>query len=450
MRDVIRAEAPLPPTRALSITEEILKALAAAHEAGIVHRDVKPENVLIDPRGQIKVADFGLARAISSATAATATGGVLMGTVSYLPPELVIDGSADARVRRLRPGRAAVRAADRHRSRTSERRRSRSPTSMCTTTYLHRPTLVGTSASRRTSTRSSRARPAASETSDLPTPTSCCSSCAACRQALDSGVIDDQELTDDLTPTLPVGSSTPAAAAIGAAGVAGAVSADAAADEVFDVLAFDDFASSTAPATERTLMVGETRAPVPSTQPTPGQPPIGPVAAQPRDFGPPLDDAQPPTRYQQSRRRGWIAFCVVLLLAAGAALSGWWFAIGRFQPTPNVVDMSQSAAESKIEQAGLSFEIDETAYSETVQPGHVISTEPGPGDDVLKDGTVSAVVSKGPERHDVPKLDSMSESEAIDAITEAVAGGRGYHPEVERDGRRGPADQLRPQGRDDP
>jgi serine/threonine-protein kinase len=229
---------------------------------------------------------------------------------------------------------------------------------------------------------------------------------------------------------LPVGSSAPAAAAVGTAGVAGvagvagaagagAFGVDAAADEVFDVLAFDDFASSTTPATERTLMVGETRAPLRPPQQTPGQPPIGPPAAQPRDFGPPLDDDQPPTPYQRSRRRGWIALFVVLLLAVGAALSGWWFAIGRFQPTPDVVDMSQSAAESKIEQAGLSFEIDQTAYSETVAPGHVISTEPGPGDDVLKDGTVSAVVSKGPERHDVPKLDSMSESEAIDAITEA-------------------------------
>src|SRR4051794_37397792 len=97
LRDVIRDEAPLPPKRALSLLEEILKAIAAAHAAGLVHRDIKPENVLITPQGQVKVADFGLARAISSATTATATGGVLMGTVSYLPPELVTDGTADAR-----------------------------------------------------------------------------------------------------------------------------------------------------------------------------------------------------------------------------------------------------------------------------------------------------------------------------------------------------------------
>ncbi|MGH3472156.1 MAG: protein kinase domain-containing protein, partial [Nocardioidaceae bacterium] len=97
LRDVIRDEAPLSPGRSVMILEEILKALSAAHESGIVHRDMKPENVLISPRGQIKVADFGLARAITSATAATATGGVLMGTVSYLPPELVTDGTADAR-----------------------------------------------------------------------------------------------------------------------------------------------------------------------------------------------------------------------------------------------------------------------------------------------------------------------------------------------------------------
>ncbi len=97
LRDVIRKEAPMPPARALALIEPVLSALAAAHRAGLIHRDVKPENVLIADDGRIKVADFGLARAVSTETQHTATGGVLIGTVSYLAPELVVDGRADAR-----------------------------------------------------------------------------------------------------------------------------------------------------------------------------------------------------------------------------------------------------------------------------------------------------------------------------------------------------------------
>ncbi len=97
LRDVIRREAPLPPARALQFFEPILAALAAAHRAGLIHRDVKPENVLIADDGRVKVADFGLAKAVSSDTQHTATGGVLIGTVSYLAPELVVEGSADPR-----------------------------------------------------------------------------------------------------------------------------------------------------------------------------------------------------------------------------------------------------------------------------------------------------------------------------------------------------------------
>jgi serine/threonine-protein kinase len=74
--------------------DAVLTGLAAAHRAGIVHRDVKPENVLLADDGRIKISDFGLARA---ASANTATGQALLGTIAYLSPELVTRGIADTR-----------------------------------------------------------------------------------------------------------------------------------------------------------------------------------------------------------------------------------------------------------------------------------------------------------------------------------------------------------------
>ena len=96
LRDVVRDAAPLAPARALDLLEPVLRALAAAHAAGLVHRDVKPENVLLGDDGQVKVADFGLARAIESSNL-TATTGLLIGTVAYLAPEQVEHGRADTR-----------------------------------------------------------------------------------------------------------------------------------------------------------------------------------------------------------------------------------------------------------------------------------------------------------------------------------------------------------------
>ena len=95
LRDVVN-QGPVGPARALALLEPVLRALAAAHAAGLVHRDVKPENVLLGDDGRVKVADFGLARAIETSTL-TVTTGLLIGTVAYLAPEQVELGRADTR-----------------------------------------------------------------------------------------------------------------------------------------------------------------------------------------------------------------------------------------------------------------------------------------------------------------------------------------------------------------
>ncbi|WP_030693952.1 Stk1 family PASTA domain-containing Ser/Thr kinase [Streptomyces globisporus] len=94
LRDVLRERGALSPRAALDILEPVLAALGAAHRAGFVHRDMKPENVLIGDDGRVKVADFGLVRAVGSATATT---GAVLGTVSYLAPEQIEHGTADTR-----------------------------------------------------------------------------------------------------------------------------------------------------------------------------------------------------------------------------------------------------------------------------------------------------------------------------------------------------------------
>ncbi|WP_030910046.1 Stk1 family PASTA domain-containing Ser/Thr kinase [Streptosporangium amethystogenes] len=95
LRDVLRDRGRLPAREALEVMIPVLAALGSAHQSGLVHRDVKPENVLLADDGRVKVVDFGLARAIE-ATNQTRTG-VMIGTIGYMSPEQVTSGAADAR-----------------------------------------------------------------------------------------------------------------------------------------------------------------------------------------------------------------------------------------------------------------------------------------------------------------------------------------------------------------
>ena len=94
LRDLLAERGRLTPAEAVAVLEPVLAGLTAAHRTGLVHRDIKPENVLISDDGVVKVADFGLARAVS---AATRSGDVLIGTVAYLSPEQIQSGAASPR-----------------------------------------------------------------------------------------------------------------------------------------------------------------------------------------------------------------------------------------------------------------------------------------------------------------------------------------------------------------
>ncbi len=366
LRDLIRNEAPLAPERALRVMDDILLALTDAHDAHIVHRDIKPENVLISPEGRVKVADFGLARAISSTSTATATSGVLMGTVSYMAPELVTEGRSDARtdvyaagvvlyelLTGTKPyeGEAPVQVAYKHVHQDMP-----VPSASVPGISPYLDALVARATARDPNTRPTDARVLLRMLRRV-------------QHAIENGVVDDAELTEDLS--------------VGAPPVA--------AQNVGD---------------EQTMVVGLSDLPAAPTRQTPAAGPDfrehTPVAFAPASDPPAV--ARMRAREQRRGRRGLVALLVVLLLAAVAAVAGWYYGVGRYTDAPNVVGMSETAARAKVEDAGLSFRIASTAYSEDVADGAVISTDPGPGDRVLTDGTVRAVVSRGPERHSVPRV----------------------------------------------
>jgi serine/threonine protein kinase len=96
LKDLIK-KGPLEVTEAVRITEGILTALEYSHRAGVVHRDIKPGNVMITKTGQVKVMDFGIARAISDSSATVAQTTAVLGTASYFSPEQAKGESVDAR-----------------------------------------------------------------------------------------------------------------------------------------------------------------------------------------------------------------------------------------------------------------------------------------------------------------------------------------------------------------
>jgi serine/threonine-protein kinase len=97
LRDILREGRKILPERALEITSGILSALDYSHRAGIVHRDIKPANVMLTPAGDVKVMDFGIARAVTDASSTMTQTAAVVGTAQYLSPEQARGETVDSR-----------------------------------------------------------------------------------------------------------------------------------------------------------------------------------------------------------------------------------------------------------------------------------------------------------------------------------------------------------------
>jgi serine/threonine protein kinase/beta-lactam-binding protein with PASTA domain len=369
LRQLLDAESPLPPQRALALLEQILIAVSVAHDAGLIHRDLKPENVLLASSGQVKVADFGLARAVNATTSATATSGALVGTVSYLAPELVLHQGADARSdvyacgvllyemltgRKPHEGETPIQVAYKHVHEDipmpSEVRPDLPP-------YLD--ALVARSTARERDLRPADAKVLMRQARRV-------------RNALDQGLRDDPELTEDLLPRAPLVEST--------------------VEEPWEPLLFDDRPMPSG-GPEHTL-VGGPQTPVP-------------LSAR---YG--VDMSPEGATQTRKRRLGIIAVIVVVLLALLAGIGGWYLGVGRFTTTPDITGLTPNAATQAVQDDGLGVQVVSREFSETMPAGLIISSDPGPGDRIPDGDTIEVVVSKGKERYLVPNVLGDTEEDA--------------------------------------
>jgi beta-lactam-binding protein with PASTA domain/predicted Ser/Thr protein kinase len=360
LRDWLRDKVRLTPREAFSVMEPVLAALGAAHAAGLVHRDIKPENVLIADDGRVKVADFGLARAVSTSST---TGTALIGTVAYLSPEQVERGVADPRsdvysagillyemLTGAQPfgGETPIQVAYQHVNYDVP-----PPSASRESLPYELDQLVVRATRRDPDTRPEDATAFLAEVVRV-------------RRSLTQAQLD----TADIQPGVAAAGSTP------------------------------------------TLVVP--RAGAGEGDP----PPVGP-AVPPHHTAPVLgggsggDPYSVPARFARRRRRGAFALILVLIAALAIGLGAWRVAAGSSLQTPSLIGMSKSEAKAKTAEAGLDLKFaKDEQFSETVPDGQVISTDPQPGRRVARHGTITAVLSKGPERYQVPDLKNVTRTDA--------------------------------------
>ena len=350
LRDVLNERGRLSPPEALAVAEPMLAALAAAHRAGLVHRDVKPENILIAAGdggslvdATIKVADFGLARAVERGDDTT---GQLMATVAYVPPELVRHGRADQRGDVYSAGIVLF-----------ELLTGAVP-------YQGRDAMDVVRAH---------------VEQDVPAPSSVV---PGLPPALDDLVLRATRRDPDARPA-----------------DAGAFAAE--------------MRAARQAAHHQTIPLAITgHAAVPQQR-------YEPMVEMPAE--------------RRSRRGLLIPLIVLVVLGLVVAVGGWWLGAGRYTSAPSLLGAARATAAQRADQGGFDIRWAAAQFSESVPKNHVLSQDPQPGGRIVTHGTITVVLSKGPERYTIPNLaghDATAAANQLRGMHLAVSTTRKYSDSV--------------------
>ena len=353
LRDYLNENGSLTVEQTLQLITPVLSALSAAHRIGIIHRDIKPENILISKDGRIKVADFGLARNIAMGQTVTAESSVVLGSVSYLSPEQVQRGVADARsdiyaigivlfemLTGDKPysGETPIQIAYRHvndRIPNIQTINSAIPASVAE--------LVYEVTAPNPDQRPKDAEELLSKLKEI--------------QAKIDPKRRQMSLELDLPPVVSKKSKR------------GKVSVTSAFGGI----------------KEKTSQL---------------------ISSKPININKPEDSIRTKKRKVSRRVRRNRIIALFLLLAI--LFGGYKVLNANKISVPSLVGMSQSEAKSSLKNLGLSIQVVEEVFSEDVPKGKIIATKPGGGGKVSPAGTVGLIVSKGQERIVIPILNGLT------------------------------------------
>ncbi|WP_258723532.1 Stk1 family PASTA domain-containing Ser/Thr kinase [Cellulomonas sp. NS3] len=383
---------------ALGILERVLDALGAAHRVGLVHRDIKPENVLIAVDGRVKLADFGLARAVTEVTSTTT--GTVLGTVAYLAPELVTRGASDARTdvyaagillfemltgRQPFTGETPIQVAFQHVNSDVP-----APSDLVRWLPVEVDELVTALAAREPADRPVDAAAALEQLRRT-------------RATLDAPTL---ARAAEVPPTITLPSATDPRPAEDDELTTGEASAGLDAARRQEETTRLDVAEA-----GRTVAL-----------------PIGTglrsTAVSTRHEDPASDRSRP-----AGRRRRWLVVTALLLVLAGAG--AWWYMTsgpGAYTRVPELISLTRDEALATLGGHGLEGEpVD--AFDSVAPVGTVFASDPAVGDRIRKDGTVTFSVSKGPDLVAVPaglvgamQADAQAALEAAGLVAEYAPG----------------------------